>query len=222
MLSELNRVCYLLRSVVRAQSSRCSALYSSPQTKAMSTCSSNSKNDPSDIVWMDLEMTGLDIDKDQILEVSCIITDKQLNVKSEGPCFAIRHAAHVYEKMNEWCIKHHNESGLVERCKNSEITPDLAENVILKYLKENIPERKCPLAGNSVYMDRLFLRKYFPNVDEYLHYRIIDVSTIKELGNRWAPDVVKAAPKKKLVHRSLDDIKESIEELKYYKEHLFK
>ncbi|KAL7727850.1 hypothetical protein ACLKA6_019781 [Drosophila palustris] len=188
----------------------------------MSTCRKNSCGDQSDIFWIDLEMTGLDIDRDQILEVACIITDKHLNVKSEGPCFAIKHPQRVYDSMNEWCIKHHNESGLVERCKSSQVTPELAENIILSYLKENLPERKCPLAGNSVYMDRLFLRKFYPLVDDYLHYRIIDVSTVKELARRWYPEVIKASPQKVVAHRSLDDIKESISELKYYKEHLFK
>lgn len=187
----------------------------------MSTCGKFG-GERSDIVWMDLEMTGLNLDKDVILEVSCIITDKLLNIKSEGPCFAIKHPEHVYETMNEWSMKHHNESGLVDRCRTSDVMPDQAENLILTFLKENIPERKCPLAGNSVYMDRFFIHKYFPLVHEYLHYRIIDVSTIKELATRWNPQIIARAPQKQLAHRSLNDIKESIQELKYYKEHLFK
>ncbi|XP_044251609.2 probable oligoribonuclease [Drosophila takahashii] len=175
-----------------------------------------------DIVWMDLEMTGLDIEKDKILEVSCIITDKDLNVKSEGPCFAINHPQEVYDTMNEWCMKHHYESGLVDRCQRSDIKPDQASDLLLTYLKENIPRRVCPLAGNSVYMDRLFIRRFMPSVDEYLHYRIVDVSTIKELARRWRPELAKAAPKKSFAHRSLDDILESISELKYYKANFFK
>ncbi|ALC47799.1 CG10214 [Drosophila busckii] len=171
---------------------------------------------------MDLEMTGLDINVDQVLEVACIITDQDLNIKKEGPCFAIKHTQDVYDNMNDWCKKHHNESGLVDRCKSSDITPETAETILLSFLKEHIPERKCPLAGNSVYMDRLFLKKYFPATDNYMHYRIIDVSTIKELASRWYPETLNNAPKKKLAHRSLDDIKESISELKYYKQHLFK
>ncbi|XP_030563905.1 probable oligoribonuclease [Drosophila novamexicana] len=220
MIFVLNRLCTLFSSVIRSQSRHISPL-GHTQVIKMSTCKST-VGDQSDIVWMDLEMTGLDIDKDQILEVACIITDKHLNIKAEGPCFAIRHAPQVYNNMNEWCIKHHNESGLVDRCKESDVTPELAENLILSFLKQNIPERKCPLAGNSIYMDRLFLRKFYPAVDEYLHYRIIDVSTVKELATRWHPRVIQAAAHKKLAHRSLDDIKESIAELKYYKEHLFK
>ncbi|EDW98188.2 probable oligoribonuclease [Drosophila yakuba] len=175
-----------------------------------------------DIVWMDLEMTGLDIEKDKILEVSCIITDKDLNVKSEGPCFAINHPQEVYDTMNEWCKEHHYKSGLVDRCKSSDVKPEQASNLLLSYLEMNVPKRACPLGGNSVYMDRLFLRKFMPLVDDYLHYRIVDVSTIKELAKRWRPKVLTSAPKKSVAHRSLDDILESINELKYYKANFFK
>ncbi|XP_061389031.1 probable oligoribonuclease [Musca vetustissima] len=174
------------------------------------------------IVWMDLEMTGLDVLSDRILEVSCLITDKDLNVISEGPCFAINQPKKVLDTMNDWCIKHHNESGLVEKCLKSQITTEQGEHLILNFLKEQIPKGKCPLAGNSVYMDRLFLRKEMPLVDDYMHYRIIDVSTIKELARRWNPTILENAPAKKLSHRSLDDIKDSIEELKYYRRVFFK
>ncbi|XP_017140507.1 probable oligoribonuclease [Drosophila miranda] len=175
-----------------------------------------------DLVWMDLEMTGLDVDTDKILEVSCIITDKDLNIKSEGPCFAINYPEDVYKNMNAWCMKRHYESGLIDRCRSSDVTPDKAGDLVMSYLQKNIPKGKCLLAGNSVYMDRLFIRKYMSPVNEYLHYRIVDVSTIKELAKRWYPDIAKAAPRKVFAHRSLDDIMESIQELKYYKEHLFK
>lgn len=107
-----------------------------------------------DIVWMDMEMTGLDVIKDKILEVSCLITDKDLNVLVEGPCFAINHPPNVFEEMNEWCKKHHNESGLVEKCLSSQITTEKGQQLLLDFLKQHIPERKCPLAGNSIYMDR--------------------------------------------------------------------
>ncbi|XP_002013689.2 probable oligoribonuclease [Drosophila persimilis] len=191
------------------------------QNRKMSTSKSGA-DDETDLVWMDLEMTGLDVDTDKILEVSCIITDKDLNIKSEGPCFAINYPEDVYKNMNEWCIKHHNESGLIDRCRSSDVTPDKAGDLVMSYLQKNIPKGKCPLAGSSVYMDRLFIRKYMSPVNEYLHYRIVDVSTIKELAKRWYPDIAKAAPRKVFAHRSLDDIMESIQELKYYKEHLFK
>lgn len=219
MISELYRLSSLLSRVVRSQSNLV-PVYCNSKVKNMST--TRSSVDQSDIVWMDLEMTGLEVEKDKILEVSCIVTDKQLKIKSKELCFAINYPADVYQNMNEWCIKHHNESGLIDRCKESNVKPDQAEGIILSFLKENIPERQCPLAGNTIYMDRMFIRKYFPSVDEYLHYRIIDVSTIKELAKRWNPDVLDAAPKKTFAHRSLEDIRESISELQYYKEHLFK
>lgn len=107
-----------------------------------------------DIVWMDLEMTGLDVLNDKILEVSCLITDKDLNILAEGPCFAINHPNHVFENMNDWCKKHHKESGLVDKCLKSQITTAQGEQMILDFFKRHIPKRKCPLAGNSVYMDR--------------------------------------------------------------------
>uniref|UniRef100_B3P8E1 Probable oligoribonuclease n=2 Tax=Drosophila erecta TaxID=7220 RepID=B3P8E1_DROER len=175
-----------------------------------------------DIVWMDLEMTGLDIEKDKILEVSCIITDKDLNVKSEATCFAINHPQEVYDTMNDWCMEQHYKSGLVDRCKSSDVKPEQASNLVLSYLERNVPKRACPLGGNSVYMDRLFIRKCMPLVDDYLHYRIVDVSTIKELVRRWRPELLSSAPKKTFTHRSMDDIMESINELNYYKKNFFK
>lgn len=218
MISELFRLSPLLSGVLRSHS-RFIPRYFSKTFKNMSTSQSSNE---SDIVWMDLEMTGLDVDKDKILEVACIITDKDLQIKSKELCFAINHPAHVYENMNEWCIKHHNESGLIEKCKQSNVPPDQAEEILLSFLKEYIAERQCPLAGNTIYMDRLFVRKYFRTVDEYLHYRIIDVSSIKELAKRWHPQIAKTVPEKMFAHRSLDDIRESISELQYYREHLFK
>ncbi|KAH8247440.1 hypothetical protein KR038_004154 [Drosophila bunnanda] len=215
MLPRLKRLGLL--ALLERQSGRC-VTYS--QIARMGSNRSVGGTD-TDLVWMDLEMTGLDIERDKILEVSCIITDQELNIKSEGPCFAINHPQEVYDSMNEWCIKHHNESGLVSRCKSSSVKPNQADNLILSYLKANIPQRACPLAGNSVYMDRLFIKRFMPMVDEYLHYRIVDVSTIKELARRWQPEVVRNAPKKIFSHRSLDDIYESISELKYYKQTMF-
>ncbi|KAL9900746.1 putative oligoribonuclease [Glossina fuscipes fuscipes] len=174
------------------------------------------------IVWMDLEMTGLEVEKDQILEVSCLISDEDLVVKAEGPHIVINYPPDVFENMNEWCNMHHYESGLVDKCLKSQIKLDQAEQQILEFLRQHIPQGECPLAGNSIYMDRLFLKKHMPAVDDYLNYRIIDVSSIKELAKRWNARVYNAAPKKKLVHRASDDVKESLEELEYYKNNLFK
>ncbi|XP_055380926.1 probable oligoribonuclease [Condylostylus longicornis] len=172
------------------------------------------------IVWIDLELTGLEIEKHKIVEISCLITDKQLNIIAEGPLQCIHQSEGDLKKMNDWCKEHFQKNGLLEACKNSTTRVEEAEKTLLAFLQQHIPKKVCPLAGNSVYMDRLFIMKYLPNLNEYLHYRIIDVSTIKELCRRWNPEIYKQAPKKKLAHRSLDDIKETIEELKYYKENL--
>ncbi|XP_037915984.1 probable oligoribonuclease isoform X2 [Hermetia illucens] len=172
------------------------------------------------IVWMDLEMTGLE-EKDTILEASCILTDENLNIVAEGPNIVIHQPDSVLNSMNDWCKKHHQETGLTDQSRNSKISTEEAEKALLKFVEEYIPPKTCPLAGNSVYMDRLFLRKYMPQLNDYLHYRIIDVSSVKELCKRWNPTLFSQAPQKKLVHRSLDDIKESIEELKYYKRYMF-
>ncbi|XP_053945215.1 probable oligoribonuclease [Anastrepha ludens] len=174
------------------------------------------------IVWMDLEMTGLNSITDKIIEVACLITDKDLNILTEGLNFAIKYPKEVFEQMNEWCVKQHNESGLVKKCLQSDITPEGAETLLLDYLKKHVPKGKCPLAGNSIYMDRLFLRYHMPAVDDYLHYRIIDVSSIKELCRRWRLDILNSAPQKRFAHRSLDDIQDTINELKHYRKHFFR
>eukprot|EP00099_Drosophila_melanogaster_P023418 NP_651184.1 uncharacterized protein Dmel_CG10214 [Drosophila melanogaster] len=211
MLAHLRRVGLSLNRQIRSH------IAFNSNDRMSSTCGLDT-----DIVWMDLEMTGLDIEKDKILEVACIITDQDLNVKSEGPCFAINHPQEVYDSMNEWCMKHHYNSGLIDRCKSSDVNLEEASNLVLSYLEKNIPKRACPLGGNSVYTDRLFIMKFMPLVDAYLHYRIVDVSTIKELAKRWHPAILDSAPKKSFTHRSLDDIRESIKELAYYKANLFK
>ncbi|XP_049872813.1 probable oligoribonuclease [Pectinophora gossypiella] len=174
------------------------------------------------IVWVDLEMTGLDIEKDHILEIACLVTDAQLNIVAKGPNLIIHQPDDILSSMNPWCVNQHGESGLMEASRKSKISLRDAENQVLKFVTSHVPEKKCPLGGNSVYMDRLFLRKYMPRFDNYLHYRIIDVSTIKELAKRWYSREFSRIPQKKFKHRSIDDILESIEELKYYRENIFK
>ncbi|XP_065559853.1 probable oligoribonuclease [Artemia franciscana] len=174
------------------------------------------------LVWVDLEMTGLDVDRDYILEMSCIITDPELNVITEGLTVAIKQPDRILENMNEWCQKHHTESGLVARCKASNIYTPQAENMMLELIESCTPKGKCVLAGNSVHEDRRFLAKHMPRIINHLHYRIVDVSTIKELCRRWYPTEFLGQPKKMLKHRALDDILESIQELKYYKSTIFK
>ncbi|XP_032516808.1 oligoribonuclease, mitochondrial isoform X2 [Danaus plexippus] len=174
------------------------------------------------IVWIDLEMTGLNVEKDHILEIACLVTDEHLNIVSTGPNIIIHQDDEVLNNMNQWCVTQHGESGLTEACRKSQITLTKAENDILNFVKSHVPEKLCPLGGNSVYMDRLFLQKYMPKLNNYLHYRIIDVSTIKELAKRWFPKEYSRIPTKKFEHRCLNDIKESVEELKYYRNNIFK
>ncbi|KYN09727.1 putative oligoribonuclease [Trachymyrmex cornetzi] len=174
------------------------------------------------IVWIDMEMTGLDVDKDHILEIACVVTDKKLNIVSEELNIVIHQSDAILENMNDWCKETHTKTGLVENSRSSTISLEEAEKTVLDFLKKHIHERSCPLAGSSVYMDRFFLYKNMPLVNNYLHYRIIDVSTIKEIARRWNPNVYNSMPKKRVNHRALDDIKESINELKHYKKHFFK
>lgn len=176
----------------------------------------------SHIVWVDLEMSGLNIDKDHILEMACLITDSNLKIVAEGPELIIKQSDEVLNGMDEWCSKHHGESGLTESVKKSQISIDKAEKIMLDFIKTHVPEKCCPLAGNSIHMDRIFLNKYMKKFLDHLHYRIIDVSTIKELSNRWYPEEDKNKPVKKFSHRALEDIKESINELKFYQQAVFK
>ncbi|KOB78796.1 Oligoribonuclease, mitochondrial, partial [Operophtera brumata] len=181
-----------------------------------------SKDATKHIVWVDLEMTGLDIDNDHILEIACLVTDAELNVVATGPNLIIHQPDNVLNGMDDWCVAQHGESGLTEASRKSNISLIDAENKVFDFLKTHIPEKKCPLGGNSVYMDRLFLRKYMPKIDQYLHYRIIDVSTIKELGRRWYQKEYSNMPRKKFSHRAVDDILESIDEMKYFRRNIFK
>ncbi|GLH12840.1 Probable oligoribonuclease [Gryllus bimaculatus] len=173
------------------------------------------------LIWIDMEMTGLDPVSDHILEVACIITEGNLQIVAEHTPLVIHQSDEILASMNEWCVKHHGQSGLTEACRKSHTSLQQAEDQLLTFLRVHTPSGKCPLAGNSVYMDRLFLSRYMPRLDRHIHYRIVDVSTIKELCRRWAPHAFRNAPKKKLQHRALFDIKESIEELKYYRKFMF-
>uniref|UniRef100_A0A1B0CEV4 Probable oligoribonuclease n=1 Tax=Lutzomyia longipalpis TaxID=7200 RepID=A0A1B0CEV4_LUTLO len=173
------------------------------------------------LIWMDMEMTGLDIKKDRILEVACIVTDPELNVISMSEDYIIHQPDDILRGMDEWCVKTHGESGLTEACRKSKFTVDAVEEELLNFLKQHAREKECPLAGNSVYMDKLFMLEHMPRLADFLHYRIVDVSTVKELCRRWNTDIYWKAPKKKLTHRALDDILESIEELKYYRKFMF-
>ncbi|XP_069750683.1 small fragment nuclease [Narcine bancroftii] len=174
------------------------------------------------MVWVDLEMTGLDIEKDKIIEMACIITDSDLNIVAEGPHLIVNQPNELLDGMSEWCAEHHGKSGLTQAVRDSKINLQQAEYEFLSFIRQHTPPGLCPLAGNSVHADKKFLDKYMPQFMRHLHYRIIDVSTIKELCRRWYPDEYEDAPKKKASHRALDDIRESIRELRFYRMHVFK
>ncbi len=177
--------------------------------------------DPQHLIWIDLEMTGLEPDSDVIIEIATIVTDKNLNILAEGPVLAVHQDDATLAAMDDWNQKHHGQSGLIARVKASTITAAEAEQQTLEFLKQWLPERTSPMCGNSIGQDRRFLVRYMPKLEAFFHYRSIDVSTVKELAARWAP-AVKEGFNKESKHQALDDIIESIEELRYYREHFIK
>lgn len=172
------------------------------------------------LVWIDLEMTGLNPERDTILEIATIVTDNQLNIVEEGPNIAIHHSRATLENMDLWCKTHHTQSGLLSRVESSSIDMAKAETLTLNFIRRFCPRGASPLCGNSVHQDRRFLCRYMPTLEAYLHYRNIDVSTIKELAFRWYRNL--QLPPKRNAHLALDDIRESIEELRFYKNHIFR
>ncbi len=171
------------------------------------------------LVWMDLEMTGLDPDTCVILEIATIVTDPQLKILAEGPALAIRQSNEILDSMDKWNRSHHFKSGLIERVKNSPYNVTTAEEITLSFIKGYTEKAKNPICGNSIGQDRRFLVKYMPKIEIWLNYRSIDVSSIKELAYRWYPKLPKF--QKKENHRAQDDIRESIAELMYYRNKIF-
>ena len=172
------------------------------------------------LAWMDLEMTGLNPEVDRIIEIATIVTDAELNIIAEGPVLAVKQSDTLLESMDEWCTKTHGESGLTKRVQQSHITEADAQQKTLEFLARYIEPGETPLCGNSIWQDRRFLMKYMPQLDQFFHYRNIDVSTIKELARRWSPAVYEGFNKSS-VHLALDDIRDSIAELKHYREQGF-
>ncbi|MCX2780310.1 oligoribonuclease [Microbulbifer thermotolerans] len=177
--------------------------------------------DKNNLIWIDLEMTGLDPEKERIIEIATIVTDAQLNILAEGPNLAVHQSDALLDAMDEWNTTQHGGSGLVKRVRESTISEGDAERETIAFLRQWVPEGASPMCGNSIGQDRRFLVKYMPQLEAYFHYRNLDVSSIKELARRWRPDVLEGV-KKQSNHLALDDIRDSIEELKHYREHFFR
>ena len=173
------------------------------------------------LVWMDMEMSGLDPETNVILEIATLVTDNELKVVAEGPVIAIHQARELLDTMDEWNREHHAASGLSGRVLASSVSAAAAEAQTLDFVRQHCAERASPLCGNSIHQDRRFLVRYMPQLDAYLHYRNIDVSTVKELVRRWYPNGPHP-PEKKHAHLALDDIRESIEELLFYRRSYFR
>lgn len=179
------------------------------------------KPDDMNLIWVDMEMTGLDPDTDKILEVAVIVTDSQLNVLAEGPVLAIHQSDATLDKMDAWNKGTHGKSGLIDRVKASEVTEAIAEETLIAFLKDYVPANKSPMCGNTICQDRRFMVRGMPKLEAFFHYRNLDVSTLKELCRRWKPELASGF-KKAQKHTALADIRESIEELKYYRTHFIK
>ena len=173
------------------------------------------------LAWMDLEMTGLDPEVERIIEIAVIVTDSSLRVLAEGPVVVVSQPDSLLEAMDEWNTTHHTDSGLVDRVRTEGVTESEAEQIVLDFISEHVEPGRSPLCGNSIAQDRRFLVKYMPTLESHLHYRNLDVSTIKELAIRWRPDIFHQI-KKQNHHRALDDVRESIEELRFYRDHFLK
>jgi oligoribonuclease len=195
------------------------------QTTELATNNKNpavtGKPNEMNLIWVDMEMTGLEPDTDRIIEVAVVVTDMQLNVLAEGPVFAIHQPDEVLDKMDAWNKGTHGRSGLIDRVKASTVSEADAEKALIEFLRKYVPAGKSPMCGNSICQDRRFMVRGMPKLEAFFHYRNLDVSTLKELCKRWKPEIASGF-KKHQKHTALADIIESIEELKYYREHFIK
>ena len=173
------------------------------------------------LCWIDMEMTGLNPETDRIIEVAVIITDSDLNVLAQSEVYAVHQSDEILDAMDEWCTATHGRTGLTERVRQSHYTEAEVEQKLLGFIAEWIPEKASPMCGNSVHQDRRFMQKYMPRLEAWFHYRNLDVSTLKELAKRWHPTLAKGVVKRGS-HKALDDILESIEEMRYYRDHFLK
>ena len=172
--------------------------------------------DQNNLVWMDLEMTGLDPDRDRVIEVAIVVTDSQLNTLAEAPVLVVHQSDAVLDSMDAWNKSTHARTGLIDKVKSSPLDEAAAEERMLDFLGRHVPKQTSPMCGNSICQDRRFLARHMPRLEAYFHYRNLDVSTVKELARRWKPEIVKGLVKQGK-HEALADIYESIEELKYYR-----
>lgn len=177
--------------------------------------------DPANLIWIDMEMSGLDSEKERILEIAIVVTDGKLQTVAEAPVMVVHQPDTLLDAMDDWNRSTHAKSGLVDRVKASTVTENEAEERMLAFLEQHVPPRISPMCGNSVHQDRRFLARYMPRLEAYFLYRNLDVSTLKELARRWKPEIM-AGLTKHGKHEALADIYESIDELKYYREHLLK
>ncbi|OHX10865.1 oligoribonuclease [Chromobacterium sphagni] len=177
--------------------------------------------DTNNLIWLDMEMTGLNPDADRIIEVAMIVTDSQLNVVAESPVLVIHQPDAILDGMDDWNKNTHGKSGLIEKVKNSSVSEAEAEQLLLDFMMQHVPERVTPMCGNTIHQDRRFMARWMPRLEAYFHYRNLDVSTLKELCKRWKPEVAKGVVKRGK-HEALADILESIEEMRYYREHFLK
>ena len=173
------------------------------------------------LIWVDMEMTGLNPDADRIIEVAVVVTDSNLNILGEGPVLAIHQSDEILDGMDAWNKGTHGRSGLIDRVKTSTVTEAEAEQVLIDFLRKYVPNGKSPMCGNSICQDRRFMARGMPKLEDFFHYRNLDVSTLKELCRRWKPELVNGF-KKQQKHTALADIIESIEELRYYREHFIR
>lgn len=177
--------------------------------------------DPTYLVWLDMEMTGLDPDTDRVIELACVVTDAHLEVVAEGPVIAVHQSDAVLAGMDKWNTSTHGKSGLTERVRASTVTEAAAQTEMIAFLSQYLPERTSPICGNSICQDRRFLARHMPQLEAWFHYRNLDVSALKELCKRWRPELA-AQFRKAQRHEALADIYESIDELKFYREHFLR
>lgn len=185
------------------------------------TASHSAPRPAHNLIWIDLEMTGLDTDQDRIIEIATIVTDEHLNILAEGPVLAIHQPDIVLNAMDEWNTRQHGQSGLVQRVRRSTLTAQDAEQQTLAFLKKWVDAKKSPMCGNSICQDRRFMHRLMPDLEQFFHYRNLDVSSVKELARRWRPELMDGL-KKDASHLAMDDIRDSIRELKYYREYFFR